>query len=106
MQNNSLLEERAAELVIKNQQLTEFHTEFQVRDAQRNQQFTESLAITEEMTKLVLECEQLKQHSSDFEVKSLKGELQKSKGRVCERISEFDFATWEKDCELESCRKQ
>ena len=46
-------------------------------------------------------------------MESLKGELQKAKSRVkelwddmCEQICEFDFAMWEKDCELGSLRKQ
>ena len=105
------MRERVAELALKNQQLTEFLSESEVRTeqlAQRNQQLTESFAVTEKMmTKLILECEQLKQHSSDFEVESIKSELQKAKGRVkelwkdmFEQIHEFDFALWEKDCEL------
>jgi len=49
---------------------------------------------------------------SGSDLESLKGELQKAKGRVkehqrdiCEQICEFDFAMWEKDCEVESLRK-
>ena len=40
-------------------------------------------------------------------MKSLKRKLLKVKGRVkeCEQIHEFDFAMWEKDCEVESSRK-
>ena len=120
LESKSLLarsEERAAELALQNQQLTESLTESEARTAQlaqSNQQLTGSLAVTdEEMTKLVLQCEQLKQHSSASEVESLKGELQKAKSRVkelwgdmCEQICEFDFAMWEKDCELKSLRKQ
>ena len=67
LQSKSLLaksEERAAELALHNQQLTESLTESEARTAQlpqSNQQLTESLAVTdEEMTKLVLQCEQLK----------------------------------------------
>ena len=64
MESKSLLarsEERAAELALQNQQLTESITESEARTAQlaqSNQQLTESLAVTdEEMTKLVLQCE-------------------------------------------------
>ena len=55
------------------------------------------------MTKLVLECEQLKQHSQGSEVENLKCALQHAKGMVkevwkdmFEQIQEFDYALWGK----------
>ena len=62
------------------------------------------------MTKLVLECEQLKQHSQGSEVENLKCALQHAKGKfgkTClNRSKNLIMLCGEKDNELESLRKQ
>ena len=65
------------------------------------------------MTKLVLECEQLRKYSSGSEVERPKHELLQAKVRIkelwkdmCDQIRELDYALWERDNEPKSLKKQ